>query len=265
MSKEATFETVNNGNANGACTLLGKVALVTGASRGIGHAIALELARRGADIAINYRTSQTDAEELGQQIAGLGRRYLLVQGHIGEPYEAREIVRRVLEEWGHIDILVNNAGITRDHSIRKLTDEEWHEVMKVNLDGTFYTTSAAIPKMIEQKYGRIINISSFSAEGGIIGQANYAASKGGMMAFTKVIALELAKYNVTANCVAPGFTATDMFSKVSPEIQDQIKSKIPMGRFATPEEIAKAAAFLAADADYITGETINVNGGIYFH
>jgi acetoacetyl-CoA reductase len=251
--------------ANGAGTLLGKVALVTGASRGIGHAIASELARRGADVAINYRSSQQDAEELAQQITALGRRTLLVQGHVGEADEARSIVKRVIDEWGRIDILVNNAGITRDHSIRKLPDEEWHEVIKVNLDGTFYTTSAAIPKMMEQKFGRIINISSFSAEGGIIGQANYAASKGGMLAFTKVIALELARYNVTANCIAPGFTATDMFSKVPQDIQDQIKSKIPMGRFATPEEIAKAAGFLAADADYITGETLNVNGGIYFH
>jgi acetoacetyl-CoA reductase/3-oxoacyl-[acyl-carrier protein] reductase len=254
-----------NGNGNGVGTLANRIALVTGASRGIGQAIALELAHRGADIAINYRASQTEAEEVAHEIEATGRRCLLVQGHVGEPYEAREIVKRVLDEWGRIDILVNNAGITRDHSIRKLTDEEWHEVMKVNLDGTFYTTSAAIPKMIEQKFGRIINISSYSAEGGIIGQANYAASKGGMMAFTKVIALELAKYNVTANCIAPGFTATDMFSKVPMEVQDQIKAKIPMGRFGTPEEIAKAAGFLAADGDYITGETININGGIYFH
>jgi acetoacetyl-CoA reductase/3-oxoacyl-[acyl-carrier protein] reductase len=119
--------------------------------------------------------------------------------------------------------------------------------------------------MIEHKFGRIVNISSYSAEGGIIGQANYAASKGGIMAFTKVIALELARYNITANCVAPGFTATDMFNKVPQEVQDQIKSKIPIARFATPEEIAKAAVFLAADGDYITGETLNVNGGIYFH
>lgn len=251
--------------AYGNTRLFGKIALVTGASRGIGHAIALELAHLGADIAVNYRVSQAEAEELGHEVQSLGRRCLLVQGHVGEPKEAREIVKRVIDEWGRLDILVNNAGITRDHSIRKLTDDEWHEVMKVNLDGIFYTISAAIPKMIEQKFGRIINISSYSAEGGIIGQANYAASKGGMMAFTKVIALELAKYNITANCVAPGFTATDMFSKVPAEVQDQIRSKIPMGRFGTPEDVAKAAAYLAADAPYVTGETLNVNGGIYFH
>jgi acetoacetyl-CoA reductase len=256
-----------NGHGNGSHlgSLLNKIALVTGASRGIGHAIALELAHRGADVAVNYHHSQHEAEELAREIEAAGRRCLLVQGHVGEASEARRIVKTVIETWGRLDILVNNAGITRDHSIRKLTDEEWHEVLKVNLDGIFYTTSAAIPKMMEQKFGRIINISSYSAEGGIIGQANYAASKGGMMAFTKVIALELAKYNITANCVAPGFTATDMFNNVSPEIQDQIKSKIPMGRFAKPDEIAKAAAYLAADADYVTGETLNVNGGIYFH
>lgn len=249
----------------GSARLLGKMALVTGASRGIGHAIALQLAHLGADVAVNYRVSQAEAEELAEEVKALNRRCLLVPGHVGDSKEAREIVNQVVQEWGRVDILVNNAGITRDHSIRKLTDDEWHEVLKVNLDSIFYTVSAAIPKMIEQKFGRIINISSYSAEGGIIGQANYAASKGGMMAFTKVIALELAKYNVTANCVAPGFTATDMFAKVPMDVQDQIRSKIPMNRFGTPEDVAKAVAFLASDAPYVTGETLNVNGGIYFH
>jgi NAD(P)-dependent dehydrogenase (short-subunit alcohol dehydrogenase family) len=261
-------ETTNgkvNGNGSGQYGLDGRVALVTGGSRGIGHAIAVELARRGADVAVNYRVSQQEAEDVAKEICNLGRRCVLVQGHVGDAFEAREIVKRVIEEFGRIDILVNNAGITRDHSIRKLTDDEWHEVLKVNLDGTYYTTSAAIPKMIEQKFGRIVNISSYSAEGGIIGQANYAASKGGMIAFTKVIALELARYNITANCVAPGFTATEMLMRVPDDIQNQIKSRIPMGRFGTAEEIAKATAFLASDGDYITGETLNVNGGIYFH
>jgi len=250
-------------NENGSGQLDGKFALVTGASRGIGHAIALELARRGAAVAVNYRASQSEAEKVAKEICGMRRRAILVQGHVGEASEARAVVKRVLDEWGRLDILVNNAGITRDHSIRKLTDEEWHEVMRVNLDGPYYTTSAAIPSMIEQKFGRIINISSFVAEAGNFGQANYAASKGGMMAFTKVIALELAKYNITANCLAPGFTMTAMLDKVAPNIQDQIKGRIPMGRFGSSEDIAKAAGFLAADADYITGQTINVNGGIY--
>ena len=254
---------MSTGNGNGSGALTGKVALVTGASRGIGHAIALELGVRGADVAVNYQASQGEAEELAKEICAMGRRAIVVQGHIGEATESRGIVKRVLDEWGKIDILVNNAGITRDRSIRKLTDEEWHEVIKVNLDGTYYITTAVLPGMIERKFGRIVNISSMVAESGSFGQANYAASKGGMIAFTKVIAIEMAKFNITANCVAPGFTATDMFSKVPTEVQEQIKSRIPMGRFAKPDEIAKAAAFLAADADYITGETINVNGGIY--
>ena len=253
----------STGNGNGNAGLAGKYALVTGAARGIGHAIALELAARGAAIAVNYHASQDEAEELARQVCHMGRRAIVVKGHVGDPVEARAIVKRVLDEWGRLDILVNNAGITRDHSIRKLTDEEWHEVMGVNLDGTYYVTSAAIPAMIQQKFGRIINISSFVAEAGNFGQANYAASKGGVIAFTKVVALELAKYNITANCLAPGFTMTDMLTKVPADILEQLKTRIPMGRFGSSEEVAKAAAFLAADADYITGETINVNGGIY--
>ena len=256
-------EVLENGNGNGHGSLAGKTALVTGAARGIGHAIALELARRGADIAVNYHASHDEAEELAKQVCEMGRRSMVVQGHVGEAGEARSIVKRVLEEWGRLDILVNNAGITRDHSIRKITDAEWHEVISVNLDGTYYITTAAIPGMIERKFGRIINISSFVAEAGNFGQANYAASKGGMIAFTKVIAIELAKYNITANCLAPGFTATDMLTKVPAEIQEQLKTRIPMGRFGKVEDVAKAAGFLAGDADYITGETINVNGGIY--
>lgn len=250
-----------NGNNHG--TLEGKIALVTGASRGIGHAIALEMARRGADVAVNYHASQHEAEELAQQIREMGRRSIVVQGHIGNPGEARGIVKRVQEEFGRLDILVNNAGITRDHSIRKITDDEWHEVISTNLDGTYYITSASIPGMIDRKFGRIISISSYVAEAGNFGQANYAASKGGIIAFTRTIALELARYNITANCVAPGFTLTDMFANVPDDVQNQIKARIPMGRFGSVEDIAKAACFLAGDADYITGETINVNGGIY--
>jgi acetoacetyl-CoA reductase len=252
-----------NGSTNGAASLAGKTALVTGAARGIGHASALELAARGADVAVNYHASHEQAEELAAAIREMGRRSIVVQGQVGDPIEARALVNRVLDEWGHIDLLVNNAGITRDHSIRKLTDEEWHEVMRVNLDGTYYVTSAVIPGMIQQTYGRIINISSLVGEAGNFGQANYAASKGGIIAFTKVLALELARYNITANCLAPGFTMTDMLAKVPPDVLDQIKARIPMGRFGSAEEVAKAAGFLAAEADYITGETINVNGGVY--
>jgi 3-oxoacyl-(acyl-carrier-protein) reductase len=260
MTVSESVESKTNGNAS----LATKVALVTGASRGIGKAIALELARRGADVAINYRSAQVEAEHVADEIRAMGRRVTLDQGHVGSPKEARAIVQRVIEEYGRLDILVNNAGITRDHSVRKMTDEEWDEVIQVNLTGVWYVTSAAIPAMIEKKFGRIINVTSYGAEGGNFGQANYAASKGGIISFTRVLALELARYNITANCVAPGFTYTDMMAQIPQNVQEQIKGRIPLGRFGTPEDVAKAAAFLATDADYITGTTLDVNGGIYF-
>jgi acetoacetyl-CoA reductase/3-oxoacyl-[acyl-carrier protein] reductase len=172
-------------------------------------------------------------------------------------------VKQVLEAYRRLDILVNNAGITRDKSIRKMTDDDWIEVVNTNLNGTYYCTSAALPAMIEQKYGRIVSIVSFSGQAGNFGQANYAASKAGITAFTKVLALELAKYNITANVVSPGFTETDMLSAVPVEVREQIKARIPMRRFGQPEEIAKAAAFLICDGDYITGQQINVNGGVH--
>jgi len=251
-------------NGNGTAALSGKVALVTGASRGIGRAIALELAHRGADVAINYRSNQSEAEIVAREICEMGRRVSILRAHVGDATEAREMVKHVLEEFGRLDILVNNAGITRDKSVRKLTDAEWDEVIQTNLNGTWYLSSAAVPAMIEQKFGRIINISSYGAQGGMFGQANYCASKGGMIAFTRVLALELARFNITANCIAPGYTWTDMMQTIPPNLQEQFKAKIPLGRFGTPEDMAKAAAFLACDGDYITGHTLNVNGGMYF-
>jgi NAD(P)-dependent dehydrogenase (short-subunit alcohol dehydrogenase family) len=243
--------------------LKGKVALVTGASRGIGCAIAKELADRGAAVAINFRVNRSCAEELSCNIQRAGGDSQLVQGDISDTREAKKVVGEVLDNYQRLDILVNNAGITRDRSIRKMMDEEWLEVINTNLNSVYYCTSAVIPAMIEQKFGRIISISSFSGQAGNFGQANYAASKGGIIAFTKVLALELAKYNITANVIAPGFTTTDMLAPIPPDILEQIKEKIPLRRFAKPEEIAKAAAFLVCDGDYITGQQINVNGGVY--
>ncbi len=243
--------------------LTGKVALVTGASRGIGRAIAIELADRGATVAITFRTGLTGAEDARNGIRRNGGESDMFQGDVSDKVQARHLVREVLDRYAKLDILVNNAGITRDRSIRKMSDDDWLEVIDTNLNGTFFCTSAALPAMIEQKFGRIVNIASFSGQAGNFGQANYAASKGGIIAFTKVLALELAKFNITANVVAPGFTATDMLSAVPPNVLDQIKGKIPMQRFAEPEEIAKAVAFLICDGDYITGQQLNVNGGIY--
>ena len=255
-----------------------KVALVTGASRGIGRAIAIELAREGAKVAINYQHNEALAHEIADEIVAFAKGRarttgsqtaqseticMLAQADVADPQESRDMVKRVVERWGRLDILVNNAGITRDKSVRKMSDEEWLQVIQTNLNAVFFCTTAAIPIMVEQKYGRIINISSVIGQTGAFGQANYGASKGGIITFTKTLALELAKSGITANVVAPGFTLTDMLSKVPENIQDQIKDRIPLGRFGLPEEIAKAVLFLAADGDYITGQQINVNGGAY--
>ena len=241
----------------------GRVALVTGASRGIGRAIALCLAKEGANVGITYTSSEAEAGGVADEIAAMGGETMLLQANVSDSAEARAMVKRVIDQWGRIDVLVNNAGITRDKSMRKLTDDDWLSVINNNLNSVYYCTTAAMAQMIEQKYGRVINISSFVGQAGNFGQANYAASKGGIIAFTKTAAIELAKYNVTVNSLAPGFTLTDMLTKVPEQVQEQIKAKIPLGRFGLPEEIAKAVLFLAADADYITGQQINVNGGVY--
>lgn len=244
-------------------SLAGKVAFVTGSARGIGRAIALELAHRGATVAINCRSNFCRAEEVKAEIVHLGGVSEIFQGNISDHSDARRVVQDVLNTYERIDILVNNAGITRDRSIRKMTDDDWIEVIDTNLNGAFYCTSAALPSMIERNYGRIVNVASFVGQAGNFGQANYAASKGGLIAFTKVLALELAKYNITANVIAPGFTSTEMTDKIPADRLEQIKEKIPMHRLALPEEIAKAAAFLICDGDYVTGQQININGGVY--
>jgi NAD(P)-dependent dehydrogenase (short-subunit alcohol dehydrogenase family) len=243
--------------------LEGKYAIVTGASRGIGRAIALELAREGCTVGVNYQHNQALAEEVAAEIKSMGRECMLLQANVADPTEARAMVRRFLDAYGRLDIMVNNAGITRDRSLRKMTDEDWLQVIQTNLNAVFFCTTAAMQPMIEQQYGRIINISSMNGQTAAFGQANYGASKGGIIAFTKTAALELAKYGITVNVVAPGFTLTDMLSKVPEEVQNQIKARIPLGRFGLPEEMAKAVVFLAADGDYITGQQINVNGGAY--
>ncbi|MFV9505423.1 MAG: 3-oxoacyl-ACP reductase family protein [Oscillochloridaceae bacterium umkhey_bin13] len=249
----------------------GQVAIVTGAGRGIGRSIALTLGAEGAKVAVNYNSSSAAAEEVAAQINAAWReqggtdeeRAFAVKANVSDPAEARGLISTVVERWGRVDVLVNNAGITRDKSIRKMTDEDWLDVIQTNLNAVFFCTTAAMQPMIAQKHGRIINISSMNGQTAAFGQANYGASKGGIIAFTKTVALELAKFDITVNVIAPGFTLTDMLAKVPENVQDQIKSKIPMGRFGKPEEIAKAVVFLAADADYITGAQLNVNGGAY--
>jgi acetoacetyl-CoA reductase len=243
--------------------LEGRRALVTGAARGIGRAIALSLAGEGADVAINYQSSENEAVSLAEQLTKAGRKSLLFKGDVGERSTWTSMIEKITKEWGGLDILVNNAGITRDKTLRKMTDDDWLGVLHTNLNACYFGVSAVMSLMSAQKFGRIINISSFVGQAGNFGQANYAASKGGIIAFTKTAAMELAKYNVTCNALAPGFTETGMLAKVPEQVQASILARIPMGRFASPEEIAKAVLFLAADGDYITGQQINVNGGVY--
>lgn len=243
--------------------LADKVALVTGGSRGIGRAICKELSERGATVAINYRQSRLMAEDLSAELSQFEGECEVFQGDVSDRVQARELVHNVLDRFHHVDVLVNNAGITRDRSFRKMTDEDWLAVIETNLNSVFYCTSAVLPGMVERNFGRIVNIASFVGQAGNFGQVNYSASKGGVIAMSKALALEVAKYNITVNAVAPGFTSTDMVSAIPGDIQEQLKSRIPMHRFAEPEEIAKAVAFLVCDGDYVTGQQINVNGGIY--
>ncbi|MCA9210048.1 MAG: 3-oxoacyl-ACP reductase FabG, partial [Planctomycetales bacterium] len=236
----------------------GRTALVTGGSRGIGKAVAVELAREGARVAINFSSNEAKAQEVVDEIAGFGGTCILAKANLADPKEARAMVAKVAEEFTHLDILVNNAGITRDSMLPRMTDEQWLQVIQTNLGGCFFCTSAAIPFMTAQSYGRIVNISSMNGQVPAIGQANYSASKGGIIAFTRTAAAELVHFGITVNTVAPGYTDTDMFAAVPPQLQTKIKGGIPMGRFAHPEEIAKAVIFLVADGDYITGQQINV-------
>jgi NAD(P)-dependent dehydrogenase (short-subunit alcohol dehydrogenase family) len=243
--------------------LEGKTALVTGASRGIGRAIAIELAREGAKVAINFASSDAKAAEVADEITKLGGTAILAKANLAIASEARAMVAKVAAEFTHLDVLVNNAGITRDAMLPVMTDEQWVEVIQTNLNGCFFCTSAAIPFMTSQSYGRIVNISSMNGQVPAVGQANYSASKGAIIAFTRTAAMELVHSGITVNTVSPGYTETDMFSAVPPVIQTKIKGGIPMGRFAHPEEIARAVIFLVADGDYITGQQINVNGGAF--
>lgn len=243
--------------------LKGKVAIVTGASRGIGRHIALQLAQRGADVAINYRSRQSDADEVVKEIEATGVKAIAIQADLSSMPAARSLIQQVQEQWGRIDILVNNAGITKDKSMKKLTDDDWNDVLDTNLGGVYATCSEVLKIMMDQKFGRIVNITSFVGQAGNFGQANYAASKGGIIAFTKTLALEMAKYNITVNAIAPGFTETEMLAQVPEDIREKIIARVPMGRFGQPEEIARAVVFIAAEGDYITGQQINVNGGVY--
>ncbi len=241
-----------------------KMAFITGASRGIGKAVALALARGGADIAVidlnidELNSSMKEVED------ATGRKVLSLQADVGDYASIDKAVEESIRVFGRINILVNNAGITRDNLILRMKDEEWEGVIKTNLTGTFNCTKAVIKGMIKNREGRIISIASIVGVMGNVGQANYAASKAGIIGFTKSIAREYANRGITANAIAPGFIETDMTKALSEEVRKTLISQIPMGRLGMPEDVANVVKFLASDeAAYITGQVIHVNGGMY--
>lgn len=241
--------------------LASKVAIVTGASRGIGRAIALALAEEGANVVVNYARSSAAAEEVVTEITAAGGEAIAVQGDVSQEQQVDDLVKTAKDKWGTIDILVNNAGITRDNLLLRMKPEDWQAVINLNLTGVFLTTRLVSKIMLKQKAGRIINIASVAGQMGNPGQANYSAAKAGVIGFTKTSAKELASRGITVNAVAPGFIATDMTKDLKSE---EILKFIPLGRYGQPEEIAGMVRFLAADpaAAYITGQVMNVDGGM---
>jgi len=240
-----------------------KVALVTGASRGIGKAIALELARHGSAVVINYLANRNAAEAAAREIISSGGRAEVIQADVSLQEDAQRLVQQTVETMGGLDVLVNNAGIIRDHTIRRMSAEEWSSAINTNLNSVFYCTNAAIPHLINRSGGRIINLGSVLAQMGNIGQVNYSASKGGVIAFTKGLALELAHYNITVNAVCPGYIETDMMAPLEERFREGLLSRIPLARFGTAEEVASLVRYLVVEGDYITGQQFNINGGMY--
>ena len=240
-----------------------KIAVVTGAGRGIGRGIALALAREGAMVVVNYNGSKDRAEEVVRTIEEAGGKATAVQCNISDFEAAKEFFANVVKEYGKIDILVNNAGITKDNLMMKMSEEEFQSVIQTNLAGTFHGVKFVTRPMMKQRQGRIINIASVSGVIGNMGQANYSASKAGVIGLTKAAAKELASRNITVNAVAPGFVATEMTDVLSDSVKEAAVATIPLGRFGEVEDIAETVVFLASDkAKYITGQVICVDGGI---
>lgn len=243
--------------------LEGKIALVTGASRGIGRAIAIELGKGHAAVAINYLKNREAAEATAQEVEAAGGRAAVFGADVSVQAEAKALVQQAVERFGGLDVLVNNAGVNSDRTVRRMSAEEWGYVVRTNLDSVFYCANAALPHLMSRGGGRIVNIASVLGQMGNVGQVNYSASKGGVIAFTKGLALEVAHYNILVNAVCPGYIETDMMAGLAPQFREGLLARIPLGRFGTPEEVARLVRFLAAEGDYITGQQFNVNGGMY--
>ncbi len=241
----------------------GKVTIVTGASRGIGRAVAEELVRVGANVVVNYTQSREAAEGLVEQITAEGGKAVAVQADVSKADECKKLVDATMEAFGQVDILVNNAGINRDRTVQRMTPEDWEAVIGTNLSSVFYLSNLVLPTMRERNYGRIINMSSIIGQMGNVGQANYAAAKAGMVAFTKSLAQEVARFNITVNAMCPGFVETDMVNALSDDIKKALLAKIPLGRFGRPDEVASFVRYLVTEGDWITGQQLNPNGGQY--
>lgn len=243
--------------------LKGKNALVTGASRGIGRAIALELARKGANVAVNYAGSEAKAQAVVDEIVLMGRKAFKVQADVANERNVKDMVKDVISEFGSLDILVNNAGVTKDNLLMRMKEEEFDQVINTNLKGVFVCTKAVTRQMMKQRSGKIVNVASIVGVIGNPGQANYVAAKAGVIGFTKSTAKELASRNIYVNAIAPGFISTDMTDELTEEQRENTLAMIPLAKLGTPEEVANVVRFLASDdASYITGQTIHIDGGM---
>src|SRR3712207_5330000 len=241
----------------------GRVAIVTGGGRGLGRAIASRLAAEGAKLAISYRSNDPAAEQTAEMVREAGAECALFKGDVSSPGEVEVLFKGVGDAFGRVDILVNNAGITRDNLIMRMKEEEFDEVLRTNLKGTYLCTRAALRPMVRARWGRIVNVSSVVGLVGNAGQANYAASKAGIIGFTKSVAREVAQRGITVNAVAPGYVETELTGSLPENVKEQIREQVPAGRFGEPEEVAEVVAFLAAEeAGYVTGQTVAVDGGM---
>ena len=241
----------------------GRVAVVTGGTRGIGRTIAMRLAAEGANVAVSYRSNDEAAEETAASVRAEGVKCAVFKGDVASPADVQALFKGVSDVFGRVDILVNNAGITRDNLMMRMKEDEFDEVLRTNLGGTYLCTRAALRPMIRARWGRIVNVSSVVGLVGNAGQANYAASKAGIIGFTKSVAREVAQRGITANTVAPGYVETELTGSLPEEVKDQIRNQVPMGRFGEAVEVAEVVAFLAGEgAGYVTGQTIAVDGGM---